>query len=73
MPLHHFQFINNTRSADGGVLDLANDDAAQLEAEMEASELLSHPGEGDWSRWTIVSLMKGGGLLRLFQSLNSCV
>jgi len=53
MPIYHFQFVNDKDSADGGVLNLANDGAAQLEAEVEASELLHHPGEGDWSRWKI--------------------
>jgi hypothetical protein len=63
MPLYHFQYINNTHSADGGVLDLTNDEAAQLEAEIEASELLSHPGEGDWSRWTVRVTDEGGRLV----------
>ena len=53
MPLYHFYFINETYSADGGALDLADDDAARLEAELEAADLRGNPGEGDWSRCTI--------------------
>ena len=53
MTIYYFEFTNVTHSADGGALDLADDDAARLEAELEASDLRSNPGEGDWSRYTI--------------------
>jgi hypothetical protein len=53
MPFYHFHFVSNSHSVDGGALDLADDDAARMEAELEASDLRSNPGEGDWSRYTI--------------------
>jgi hypothetical protein len=63
MPLYHFMFINNTHSSDGGALDLADDQAALLEAELEAFELLSDPGEVDWSLWTIRVTDEAGRLV----------
>jgi len=46
-----------------GALDLADDQAARLEAELEASELLSDPGEGDWSQWNIRVTDEAGRLV----------
>ena len=63
MPLYYFEFTNVTHSSDGGALDLADDQAARLEAELEASELLSDPGEGDWSQWTIRVTDEAGRLV----------
>ena len=63
MPLYYFEFTNATHSSDGGALDLADDQAARLEAELEASELLSDPGEGDWSQWTIRVTDEAGRLV----------
>ena len=53
MPLYYFQFTNPTHASNGGALELQDDDAARREAELEASELLNDPGEGDWSDWTV--------------------
>ena len=53
MPLYRFYFINNTHSIDGGALDLADDHAARLEAELEAFDLRGDLSEGDWGHWTI--------------------
>jgi len=60
MPLYHFQLISNTHSVDGGALDLTDDDAARLEAELEASDLRGDLGEGDWSHWTIRVIDQAG-------------
>jgi len=53
MANYHFQFIDATHVSDGGALDLPDDDAARLEAELEAGDLLNDPGEGDWHSWTV--------------------
>jgi len=63
MPLYYFELRDATHSSDGGALDLADDQAARLEAELEASELLSDPGEGDWSQWTIRVTDEAGRLV----------
>jgi hypothetical protein len=63
MRLYYFEFTNGTHSSDGGVLDLANDQAARLEAELDAHELLRGPGEGDWSQWTIRVTDEAGRLV----------
>ena len=63
MALCYFEFTNSTHSSDGGALDLADDQAARLEAELEASELLSDPGECDWSHWTIRVTDEAGRLV----------
>ena len=63
MPLYFFQFTDTTHSSDGGALDLADDQAARQEAELDASELLSDPGEGDWSQWTIRVTDEAGRLV----------
>ena len=53
MPRYYFRFTNRTHQrSDCDGLDLPDDEAARMEAELEAADLLA-PGEGDWRNWTI--------------------
>jgi hypothetical protein len=54
MPRYYFRFTNRHHAcADCDGLDLPDDEAARMEAELEARDLLDDPGEGDWRTWTI--------------------
>jgi hypothetical protein len=54
MPRYSFRFSNGKRvCSDADALELADDEAARKEAELAASDLWDHPGQADWSAWTI--------------------
>jgi hypothetical protein len=54
MPRYSFRFSNGKRvCSDADALELADDESARKEAELAASDLWDHPGQADWSAWTV--------------------
>jgi hypothetical protein len=52
MPRYGFYLTNGQSCSDAGGLDLPDDEAARIEADLTACDLRDIPGE-DWSEWTI--------------------
>jgi len=52
MPQYGFHLTNGQSCSDAGKLDLLDDEAARIEADLTAYDLREAPGE-DWSEWII--------------------
>src|SRR5215475_6476914 len=52
MPRYGFHLTNGQSWSGAGELDLPDDEAARIEADLTASDLQDIPGE-DWSEWII--------------------
>jgi hypothetical protein len=52
MPHYSFYLLNGGLCSDAGGLDLPDDEAARMEADLTACDLRDIPGE-DWSEWTV--------------------
>ena len=58
MPQYGFNLTNGQSCSDAGKLDLLDDEAARIEANLTACDLREAPGE-DWSEWIIEVTRKG--------------